>query len=257
MTHLIQYSSGITSWWAAKLAIDKYGRDSVHLLFADTLIEDEDNYRFLHESRRMLGVPMTVIMDSRTPWQVFKDVRFIGNSRVDPCSRILKRDLIRSWIERNYHPETVTLHVGLNFDEPERLTRLQERGQPWRYASLLMDRPWHTKAMILKEAESVGLRPPRLYAMGFDHANCGGFCVKAGQNQFRRLLIHFPERYQFHEEKEQEVMSYLGTDSTVLRDRRGGEIKPLSLRDFRKRIENREQVDMFDYGVGTCGCAIL
>jgi len=33
-----------------------------------------------------------------------------------------------------------------------------------------------------------GIALPRLYGLGFSHNNCGGFCIKAGQANFKLLL---------------------------------------------------------------------
>ncbi len=65
-----------------------------------------------------------------------------------------------------------------------------------------------------------GIAPPRLYAMGFPHNNCGGFCVKAGQAHFALLLRTMPERYAYHEAKENELRAELGWRQTILRDAR-------------------------------------
>ena len=88
--------------------------------------------------------------------------------------------------------------------------------------------------------------------MGFPHNNCGGFCVKAGQAHFKHLLEQMPERYAYHENKEQELRSYLDKDVAILRDRRGGTTKPLTLKDLRLRLVNDGEVDPYDWG--GCGC---
>ena len=99
-----------------------------------------------------------------------------------------------------------------------------------------------------------GIRPPRLYELSFPHNNCGGFCVRAGQAQFRKLLEVFPDRYRQHEAEEADLRAYLDKDVAILRDRRGGQTKPLTLRDFRARLEGGEACDAFDWG--GCGCFV-
>jgi hypothetical protein len=44
---------------------------------ADTKVEDPDLWRFLHDSAAEIGVPPTVVPDGRTPFEVFRDVRFL------------------------------------------------------------------------------------------------------------------------------------------------------------------------------------
>ena len=99
--HVVFYSGGISSWATAKRVAKKHGTKNLKMLFTDTLIEDKDLYRFLDESAENVGGELIKIADVRTPWQVFKDVRLVGNSRLDPCSRILKRELATKWVKEN------------------------------------------------------------------------------------------------------------------------------------------------------------
>jgi len=50
MKHIIQFSGGICSFFTAKRVVEKYGKENVILLFCDTLIEDEDLYRFINDT---------------------------------------------------------------------------------------------------------------------------------------------------------------------------------------------------------------
>ncbi|WP_245716008.1 hypothetical protein [Micromonospora peucetia] len=49
------------------------------------MTEDPDLYRWLDDSSAQLGVLITRVADGRTPWQLFHDVRYLGNSRIAPC----------------------------------------------------------------------------------------------------------------------------------------------------------------------------
>lgn len=90
---------------------------------------------------------------------------------------------------------------------------------------------------MLEQLKEIGIRPPRLYDMGFPHNNCGGFCVKAGQSQFRLLLKTMPERYAEHERQEEELRQYLGKDVAILRRTIQGKAVPLTLRQLRLEAE--------------------
>jgi 3'-phosphoadenosine 5'-phosphosulfate sulfotransferase (PAPS reductase)/FAD synthetase len=247
------FSSGITSWAAAKRYAETHGTEGMVLLFADTLIEDEDNYRFLYESAANIGAPLVIIRDGRTPWQVMRDRRIIGNSRIDPCSMVLKRELLDKWRDRVCDPEKTDIVLGILWDESHRIDRVRSRTAPWNYLAPLCDKPWISKNECLEWAAREGVRPPRMYNMGFPHANCGGFCIKAGQATFKLLLKNFPERYAAHEEEERSMRELVGNHS-VMRCRRGGTSKVLTMEDFRKRVEAEEQIDETD--IGGCGCAL-
>ena len=252
MKHVVMFSGGICSWAAARRVSEKHGTADLILLFADTKIEDEDSYRFLEEGAKDVGGELVRIADGRDPWQVFKDVRFLGNSRLDPCSRVLKRDLCDKWMRDHFKPDECRVYLGLDWTEIHRAERAAGRWMPYTAESPMCDKPYMTKMQMIASLATRGIKPPRLYAMGFSHANCGGFCIKAGHGHFATLLRELPARYRYHEGKEQELREHLGADVSILKDRTGGVAKPMTLKTLRERIEARGEVDMFD--IGGCGC---
>jgi hypothetical protein len=98
--------------------------------------------------------------------------------------------------------------------------------------------PYLTKGEMLNQARGLGIEPPRLYELGFQHNNCGGVCVRAGQRQWAHLLRTFPDRYLEAERREDELRAELG-DVAILRDRSGGRSRPLPLTEFRRRLQER------------------
>ena len=251
--HVVMFSGGVGSWAAATRVAAQHGTDRLVLLFADTLMEDPDLYRFLDEAAANVGVPVTRIADGRDPWQVFFDERFLGNSRIDPCSKILKRQLAHRWLVTHCDPASTRVYVGIDWTEEHRFTGLRARraAQGWTYDAPLCERPFLSKGLMFDQLAAAGIRKPRLYDLGFTHNNCGGFCVKAGQAHFARLFRQLPERYAYHEQKEQDIRALLG-DVSILRDRAGGENQPLTLRAFREQLEAGEPFDPF--AIGGCGC---
>jgi hypothetical protein len=247
----VQFSGGAASYVAAKLILEEFGHDGVALIFADTLIEDEDLYRFLSDAEQRLQHPVIRISEGRDPWEVFFAERMMGNSRVDPCSKILKRKLLDKWRAANCALDC-TLVIGYDATEDFRLRRLKARMAPMKVRAPLLEQGiWKEQVYAIVEAD--GLRLPRLYGMGFAHNNCGGFCVKAGQASFALLLENLPERYAQHEAKEDAFRAFIGRDVSIMRDRRGGVSKPLTMREFRERHERQPMlVDRSDIGGCTC-----
>lgn len=254
MKYVVNYSGGVGSWAAARRVVDKYGKDNVILLFADTKMEDEDLYRFLDDSSSNLGLPIIRVADGRTPWEVFRDVKFLGNSRVDPCSRVLKRELLDKWIKENCDLNNTTLVFGIDWAESHRLKKIEKRLAPMKVWAPMCDSPYLTKEEMLIMLRGYGIKQPRLYDMGFIHNNCGGFCIKAGQSHFKLLYEQMPERYLYHEQQERELRELLGKEVTILKDQKGKKSTPVSLEEFRKRIDAKESIDPFDWG--GCGCAL-
>lgn len=256
MKHVVMFSGGIGSWATAKRVAERHGTDDLVLLFADTKIEDPDLYRFLDEAAANVGGELVRIEDGRDVWQVFFDVKYLGNTRVDPCSRILKREILRKWTLDNCDPEATTIYLGIDWTEAHRMTRAQDRYAPFKAEAPMIAPPHLTKPEMMEMLKAEGIEVPELYKLGFHHNNCGGFCVKSGQAQFQNLLRKRPETYAYHEAKEQELREFLGKDVAILRDRTiEGAGRPITLREFRERLEL--QPALFDAEEwGGCGCAI-
>jgi len=251
--HIVLYSGGLVSWRAADLAIKEHGSENVELLFTDTSIEDPDLYRFLMETWREFGEPtFHILCDGRTPWEVFKDVRYLGNTRIDPCSRILKPEPTRKWLNEHCSPEKTTIWLGFDVFEDHRFERAKKHWSPWTIVAPLTTR-FETRPMLMEMVQNRGIEPPRLYLEGASHNNCGGGCIKAGIGHFEWLYRARPETFSEWEANEQEIRDLLG-DVAILRDRSGGEVTPLPLTELRQRIERDQlsQLDLLD--VGGCGC---
>jgi hypothetical protein len=194
------------------------------------------------------------LIDGRTPWDVFAQHRFLGNTRADPCSRVLKREALDRWLVANRDPAETVVYVGIDWTEEHRFTRLRDRraATGWRYEAPLCEPPTFSKADAFELLERYGIRRPRLYDLGFSHNNCGGGCIKAGIGHFANLHRTLPGVYAEWEAGEAGLQALLGKPVTILRDRTGGTATPLSLVQLRRRLESGGQVDAFD--LGGCGC---
>lgn len=258
MIRLVQFSTGAGSAEVAWRAVEKYGVEGVHLLTADTLVEDEDNWRFAREVVAALGdVHWTVLRDGRTPMQVGRDHRAVPSDRMAICSRVLKRDILRRHIEANYEPADTVIVLGYDWTEPHRLEKARPHWAPWTVECPLIDPPHLWKEQILDGFRGRGIEPPRLYAQGFPHANCGGACVRGGHAAWDLLLrVNRPLYLQWEHEEEQ-TRRLLGKDVAILTDRRGGgPRRPLPLRVFREGREV-EAAPSVDQDWGACGCQML
>ncbi len=258
--HIVMMSGGIGSWGCAKRVAAKHGVDRLRLLFTDTLVEHPDLYRFLDEAALDVGAPLIKIAEGRTPFEVFRDERFLGNSRIDPCSKILKRNLADKWLKDNCDPANTTVYVGIDWTEGHRFDdgeggglRPRKAAKGWTFQAPMMEPPYMMKVDMLRAAKACGLRPSTSYEEGFSHDNCGGVCCKAGQGQWALLLRVRPEAYMEAEANEEAMRMLLG-DVAMMTETVDGVKRPLTLREFRRRIEAGAQIDMF--AIGGCGCFI-
>ena len=76
----------------------------------------------------------------------------------------------------------------------------------------------------------------------------------ADGKKIEMLLDQLPEVYAEHETKEQELRDFLGKDVAILRDRTGGTTRPLTLREFRGRVE--ASAPIADDEIGGCACFV-
>lgn len=252
-THLVQYSTGAGSAEVAWRVVERFGAENVVLLSADTLAEDPDNWRFAREVADRLGCRWTILADGRTPMQVGRDERCVPNNRMAVCSKILKRKLLRQHIEEHYDPATSVVYIGYDWTEEHRIKAAWPQWAPYKVAAPLTEQPLLMKEQMLDLFRARGIEPPALYAQGFAHANCGGACVRGGQGSWLKLLEANPSRYLEWEAEERKTRDVLGKDVAILRDRRGGKTRPMTLEEFRQRNEARSiEVDRND--LGACGC---
>ncbi len=255
MEHIVSISGGTASAVAADRVMTRYGKDNTTLWFADTLFEDEDLYRFLIDLEAYWDKEIVRHTDGRTPLEVAEDEQIIPNSWAAPCSHILKQIPFRKFLKTQDAP--VTVHLGLDWSEEHRHAKPKEIYE--QIDGVTVDFPLMWKPLPLmsytKTIEEWGIKPPRLYELGFPHNNCGGRCVRQGISEWVRLLKSFPERYEEVRvwEEEQRAKGGARENRTILKHRVGGEASPLSLTELAKRNETT-QLEMFNYQGDSYGC---
>lgn len=259
MKHVVMYSGGVGSFVTAKLVVEKHGAENLILLFADVLMEDEDLYRFNTDVEAHLGVKLTTICEGRNPWQVQADEKYATNTRVDPCSRVLKREFMDAWVKGTFQPNEVICYVGIDASESHRIENLAPRKLPYIYQAPMVDAEMMlTRQQKIGYCRNLGIEPPRLYLMGFQHNNCGGACPKAGLAQWKLLFETMPERYLWHEEQQRQLLAAVPKAKPFLRKSENGIMRYLWLWEYREEYlqgpKKLSKMDEFDWG--GCGCAL-
>lgn len=261
--HVVALSSGASSAVAADRVIRRYGKDSVDLVFADTKIEDDDNYRFLWELSRYWDMWIHILADGRDPYQVGKDEHIIPNQKIHPCTyrlKIVPQIAFVKW--RQSQGYRIVMHIGMNRQDakPKRdkpFGRLFAPAKNWTALGVSVEYPllW---SPVIEHPEwyvqfDMGIKLPQMYGKGYKHANCGGRCVVQGQRDWLRTLVEWPDRYAQSEtwEREQRKDPVLAPYA-FLRDQRGGELKPKSLEDLRLERQHAvlsNQLNLFSLAV--------
>lgn len=284
MKHIVSLSGGIGSAEALKRTVESYGAENTIAVFADVkghgsshffsdfpiidiLLherfggESRDTYRFIWQLAAHFDLPVHRVGDDRSIWHQFaksKAMRlFVGGSFFCPASETLKRIAIASWVKTlDLAPGDWNIVLGMGYDEEHRVRSAKH------WWSKVMDydvqvfapnrlKPWPDTASINAWLMKAGIELPSAYPDGFEHNNCNGGCVQAGQAHFANLYRVRRLVYMYWAWMESRIQNVIGRQVTILKDQRGNETTPLSLYDFIPRIEIGDYRKL-DYGA--CGC---
>lgn len=245
MLHVVSFSTGLSSALCAVRVLEKYGKENTKIVFLDTKIEDDDNYRFMADFEKKFDVEILKLSEGRTPYQVFEDKNIIPVGKVVPCTFNLKINLFKNWLKTQEKP--ITIYIGYDWKEIHRCEKTKSNYEALGYNvdfPLLWD-PIEKRRYSEVFINDYGIRPPRMYSMGYTHANCGGMCVKQGMGDWLRTLKYFPERFEKIENWEAYMREKLNINYSFIKDRRFNSIKFLTLRDLRDRYEKRDFKESF------------
>lgn len=255
--YAVSVSGGAGSTVAAHRAVERHGAKNVTLVFADTNSEDASLYESLlfMANKALPDVEFVWLKnEGRTIWDVFHSHGFIkrGGSNCK-ASLELKRKPLDEFMNSRWGPGNAIKVSGLDFTEDDRIRRFDRCHNEMGYQT------WHplTEPQLLTACDQVelvrkwGYPEQVMYEKGYPHNNCGGGCVLAGISQWVGLYHDFPERYRYH--AEQEELFFKRTGYCILRDRRGGTTKPLTLKELEKRILANDMVGMQEFR-STCSC---
>lgn len=69
-----------------------------------------------------------------------------------------------------------------------------------------------------------------------------GFCCKAGQKHWIKVLEKMPDRFKYYEEAEQEVIRHIGKDIAMMKKTKNKTTKPYTLKQLREDYEKQKKV---------------
>jgi hypothetical protein len=184
----VWFSCGAASAAAAKLTIDKYGKDAVRVVNSPVAEEHEDNRRFLADVQRWLDVEIETAVNPAYPnasaREVWEKRKFMSSPYGAPCTVELKKEARRHW-EADNNPEWHVL--GFTVEERHRHDRfvMTERSN---VLPVLIDAGIR-KQDCLQMIRGAGIELPYVYKH-LPHANCIG-CPKSNSpdywNTIRRV----------------------------------------------------------------------
>lgn len=263
VVHVANICGGASSAYVAYQMVQTYGVENSILFFTNTLWEDEDNYRFMDEVAAYIGIEITERIDGRTPEEVFFDTRFLGNSRLARCSEELKVRQTILYLEELRDEENLEpiLYFGIGPHESHRADNLREHYEHYPVEPVETRFPMidtfredvDVKHIIENEW---GIKLPRMYELGFSHANCAGRCVRGGFQHYAQLYKVWPDRFKDQERMEEDFRDHFEKNVSILKK----DGKPYTLKEYRERmdaegIENFLKADGAEDDMVPCVCS--
>jgi hypothetical protein len=185
------FSCGAASAVATKLTL-RANPEAIPV-YCETGAEHEDNARFATDCESWFQRPIESIRSDEyaDTWDVWEKTRWLAGINGARCTTELKVKPRLVW-------QTPTdVHVfGYTADkaDADRAKRLRDN-----YPELTINTPLIdaglTKAACLAMIEQAGIKPPLVYSLGFQNANCLP-CVKATSPAYWALVRkHFPDKF--------------------------------------------------------------
>lgn len=205
----VWFSCGAASAVAAKLSLDKWGRDNkVSILNNPIKEEDDDNQRFLRDCEDWLGVKVESVVNKKYPNQscveVWNKRQFMSGPLGAPCTQELKKKARQDWEVDNKPDYTV---LGFTSEETKRADRFRLTERDTLLTPLIESSL--TKEDCFRIIQQAGIELPRIYKLGYPNANCIG-CVKAGSATYWNLVREkHPEVFEQRSDQSREIGSKL------------------------------------------------
>jgi len=202
---VVWFSCGAASAVAAKLTIEKYGKDNtVIVVNSPVKEEDEDNRRFLLDVEKWIGQKIELAINDKYPScsavEVWNKRKYMSGIAGAPCTVELKKEARYQW-EKINKPDWHVL--GFTVTEKKRHDLFVISEVP-NVIPILIDANL-TKGNCFEILNNAGIKLPRIYSLGYPNANCIG-CVKATSptywNHVRK--VH-PEVFKQRAEQSREI----------------------------------------------------
>ena len=181
------FSCGAASAVATKLT------NPDEIVYCDTGSEDIDNLRFLSDCEKWFGKKVRFIHSEKylDTWEVWEDRKYIAGISGAPCTGELKIK------PRLAFQRPDDIHIFGYTSDPSDIKRaeaLRENYPELEIRTPLIDAGLNKQA-CLSLIDGSGIKPPRVYAMGFTNANCIPCCKATSPAYWALIRKEFPDKF--------------------------------------------------------------
>lgn len=182
------FSCGAASAVAAKIAAPDV------IAYCETGSEDKDNNRFLIDCEKWYEKNVLRLRNEKysDTWDVWVKRRYIAGIQGAPCTSELKIE------PRLAFQQPGDIHIfGYTADanDVRRAAALRENWPDLKIETPLIERGI-TKAGCLSMIMSAGIKPPRVYEMGFPNANCIPCCKAQSPAYWALVRMKYPREFE-------------------------------------------------------------
>lgn len=188
------WSAGVTSAVATKLAIDKYGLDSVRPIYFQIDSAHQDNVRFKKQCEEWYGKEIEVhqAKNYKDQYDVILKDKYVNGPGGARCTLVLKKR-VRQRLEKEIEYNGQIFGFEYSKGEINRAIRFQEQYPDAKPIFPLIENKVNKKESLFY-LEQQGIKRPEMYVLGYKNNNCIG-CVKGGMGYWNKIREDFPESF--------------------------------------------------------------
>lgn len=197
------FSAGCSSFVASYLM-----RDVLEcIVYIDVPDQHPDSMRFVKDAEKALGREIEIIRSEFYDGidDVIERERYINGTLGAPCTKRLKREVRELWEKRNDigRDDVYVWGYDTSKRERERARKIERRMAYVDHSFPLIDANL-TKQDVHGLCESLGIKRPEMYDLGYPNNNCIG-CVKGGMGYWNKIRVDFPEVFERRARQEREI----------------------------------------------------
>lgn len=187
-------------------------------IYIDIRDQHPDSIRFVHDCEKVIGKKIEIIKPEEYGC-VEECIMCAGMIKLPggfaPCTNWLKKRTRKKW-ETEHADCDITYVWGFDAGERQRAERTVEDNPQASHEFPLIEREL-TKADCHAMLNTLGIKRPAMYDMGYPNNNCIG-CVKGGMGYWNRIRKDFPEVFKKRAEMERK------TGYSILKDHDGNPV---------------------------------
>lgn len=236
-TIIAWWSGGITSAVACKIALENLNNVIPIYIHIDS--HHKDILRFKSDCERWYGVKIITKQSAqyKDQFDVIEHTKYINGAYGARCTEELKKK-VRRIIEKEYDYEHQVWGFDYSKKEINRAIRFEEQYPQSKPLFPLIEKKL-TKNECAGIIESVGIKLPEMYRLGYMNNNCIG-CVKGGAGYWNKIRKDFPDVFERMARLERKI------GATCLRDTKG---EKLYLDKLPKNAGNANEIVLPECGL--------